>query len=73
MSTYQPFVGEHAEYYRRRILREAIKPDALVQENEYLRQRIYELEQELANCDEQLEYLLLSRRSIFQRILDWLA
>jgi hypothetical protein len=75
MSPHQTFVGEHAEYYRRSVLREATRPDAIIRENEYLQRRVMELEEELNRCDEEVEYLnsMLSRRSIFHRFLELLG
>lgn len=53
MTRYQPFVGEHAEYYRRRTLRDvtssAVRQEPVILENKYLRQEIVELEAQVAS------------------------
>ena len=57
-----PFVGEHAEYYRRRTLQAALKRDSVSRENEYLRQKVLELENEIASYEEKSIWQLILKK-----------
>lgn len=75
MSNYQPFVGEHAEYYRRRTLRDAVtlhsQTDAVLLENHYLRQRVAELESQIEQEPIQLSQPL-PRGGLIKKFIEWL-
>lgn len=77
MSTYQPFVGEHAEYYKRRAVRDVISSarqlDPIALENEYLHQKVAQLEGELSAYKERdQKQELLSNTNVILRFLRWL-
>ncbi len=72
MSTSLPFIGEHAEYYRRRTLRAVARPDTLSRENEQLRQRVIELEDEISLYKQRVQLLEQRKvqKNLVRRILE---
>jgi len=74
MTTYQPFVGPHAEYYRRRTLQDAMRqPETVMRENTYLRERVAALETQLALCQNKIGLLESGRKkNPVCRLLNWL-
>lgn len=60
MTTQSPYVGQYAEYYARKTLRSALRPEAtnaLIQENENLRQQVAEMSNVIEYYEQQIKIL----------------
>ena len=78
MTTQSPFVGDYAEYYARKSLRSAFKSESLnslMRENEHLRQRVTELEDELDYYRQQIGILKshAPKKSALRKLMDMLG
>ena len=79
MSAYQPFVGEHAEYYRRKTVRDvagsAGRHEPVMLENRNLRRRILELEAELSAYGDQDQLVESPSKggSFIRKFLLWIS